>query len=296
MAYMELPDFYLPIQVVGGMPQYPHPICMGLETRRDPSYGMAGATRKGRRHYIFQYTFSGEGVFKDSQGIHRVVSCIALLMASHDPAIVCAYPVDKTEPWKFIFLDFGGQAACAMAQDLIRRHGAIYELPPKHPAIERLLAFHVHDQVGCAISSLEGARLILKLLDALLASKEDQPELKTENQLLRNVHEFVQAHIDQPISVLDIATHFNVSRKHLARLFGQNGCSTPYQYILSSKISAACSLLHAHIFSVKEISNKLGFDTVAHFARTFKRIMRCTPSEYRKIGVLPANTRLNTFR
>ena len=293
---MELPDFYLPIQVVGGMPQYPHPICMGLETRCDPSYGMAGATRKGRRHYIFQYTFSGEGVFKDSQGLHRCGGGTAFLAASHDPTIAYAYPPDKTEPWKFIFLDFGGQAACAMAQDLIRRHGAIYELPPNHPVIERLLAFHVHDQVGCAIPSLDGSKLVVDLLHALLVSKEELPELKTENQLIRNVHEFVQTHIDQPISVLDIATHFNVSRKHLARLFGQNGCSTPYQYILSSKISAACSLLHAHIFSVKEISNKLGFDNVAHFARSFKRIMRCTPSEYRKIGVLPANTRLNTLR
>ena len=231
-----------------------------------------------------------------ADGTHACGSCIAFLAASHDPEIAYGYPADKTAPWQFVFLDFGGQAACAMAQDLIRRHGAIYEIPPKHPVIERLLAFRVHDQIGCAISSLEGSKLVVDLLHALLASKEDQPELKTENQLLRNVHEYVQAHIDQPISVLDIATHINVSRKHLARLFGQNGCSTPYQYILSSKISAACSLLHAHIFSVKEISNKLGFDTVAHFARTFKRIMRCTPSEYRKIGVLPANTRLNTFR
>jgi len=291
-----LPDFYLPIQVGGGMPQFPRPICVGLETRCSSSYGLAGATRKGRRHCILQYTFSGEGVFKDSQGLHRCGSGTAFLAASHDPTIAYAYPADKTEPWKFIFLDFGGQAACAMAQDLIRRHGAIYELPPNHPVIERLLAFHVHDQVGCALSALEGGRLIIKILDALLASKEDQPELKTENQLLRNVHEFVQAHIDQPVSVMDIATHFGVSREHLARVFSQTGCSTPYQYILNSKMSAACSLLHSGVFSVKEISNKLGFDNVAHFARSFKRIMRCTPSDYRKFDVLPANTRLNTFR
>ena len=182
-----------------------------------------------------------------------------------------------------------------MAQDLIRRHGAIYEIPPKHPVVERLLAFRVHDQIGCAISSLEGSKLVVDLLHALLVSKEEMPELKTENQLLRNVHEFVQTHIDQPISVMDIAVRFGVSREHLTRIFAQHGASTPYQYILNSKISAACSLLHAGVLSVKEVSAKLGFENVVHFTRAFKRIMRCTPSEYRNIGVLPANTRLNSL-
>ena len=136
-----IPDYYLPIQILGGVPQFPHPICVGLETRQDPSYGQTGATRQGRRHYIFQYTFSGEGVFMNSQGTHLCGSCTAFLAASHDPNIAYGYPADKTEPWKFVFLDFGGQAGCAMAQDLIRRYGAIYELPPKHPLIERLLSF-----------------------------------------------------------------------------------------------------------------------------------------------------------
>ena len=292
----DIPDYYLPIQVIGGVPQFPHPICVGLETRRDPTYGQTGASRQGRRHYIFQYTFSGEGVFRDRHGTHTCGSCVAFLAASHDPEIAYGYPADKTAPWKFVFLDFGGQAACAMAQDLIHRHGAIYELPPKHSVIERLLAFHVHDQVGCAISSMEGSKLVVDLLHALLVSKEEQPALKTQNQLIRNVHEFVQTHIDQPISVVDVARRFGVSREHLTRVFAENDASTPYQYILASKISAACSLLHADVLSVKEISNKLGFDNVAHFARAFKRIMRCTPSDYRNIGVLPANTRLNSLR
>lgn len=292
---LDIPDFYLPIQIIGGVPQFPHPICVGLETRRDPTYGQTGASRQGRRHYIFQYTFSGEGVFRDRHGTHTCGSCIAFLAASHDPEIAYGYPADKTAPWKFVFLDFGGQAACAMAQDLIRRHGAIYEIPPKHPVIERLLAFRVHDQIGCAISSLEGSKLVVDLLHALLVSKEEMPELKTENQLVRNVHEFVQTHIDQPISVMDIAVRFGVSREHLTRIFAQHGASTPYQYILNSKMSIACSLLHADVLSVKEVSAKLGFENVAHFTRAFKRIMRCTPSEYRNIGVLPANTRLNSL-
>ena len=65
---LDIPDFYLPIQIIGGVPQFPHPICVGLETRCDPTYGQTGASRKGRRHYIFQYTFSGEGVFRAADG------------------------------------------------------------------------------------------------------------------------------------------------------------------------------------------------------------------------------------
>lgn len=166
--------------------------------------------------------------------------------------------------------------------------------PPKHSVIERLLSFRIYDQIGCAISAIEGSKLVFDLLHALLQSKEENPELKTENSLVRNVHEYVQTHLNRPISVTDIADHFHVSREHLTRIFAQNGASSPHQYILNCKMSAACSLLHAGILSVKEISTKFGFENVAHFTRAFKRLMHCTPSEYRTIGMLPVNTRLKS--
>lgn len=128
---LNIPDFYLPIQVLGGLPHFPHPMCVGLETRSTPTYGVAGATRQGPRHIIFQFTLSGEGVFIDELGTHTCPKGTAFLSDSHDPSVTYGYPIDKTAPWQFIFLDIGGQAAWSMAQNLIRRHGGIYEFSPQ---------------------------------------------------------------------------------------------------------------------------------------------------------------------
>jgi len=287
-----IPDFIVGITVLSDLRQFSHPLYIGLETQNDPSYAYAGRNRQGRHRYIFQYTFSGEGVFRDASGTHTVGSCTAFLCESHDPATAYGFRPGDTTPWRFVFLDFGGRAAENMAQDLIRRFGAIYELPPQHPVIERLLSFHIHDKTGCVITAIEGSKLIVDLLHALLSSKEEAPELQTEHRLVLDVHAYVQSKITTPISVMDIADHLRISREHMTRVFTLNSGMTPYQFILSSKIIAACNLLFTSSLSVKEVSTRFGFENVVHFVRAFKRMMYCTPTEYRKHGVIPEGQHL----
>jgi two-component system response regulator YesN len=56
------------------------------------------------------------------------------------------------------------------------------------------------------------------------------------------------------------------------------------EYYLELKIKTAKKLLKENELSIKEISEKLAFDTPNYFSKTFKKIVGFTPTEYRKMA------------
>ena len=54
------------------------------------------------------------------------------------------------------------------------------------------------------------------------------------------------------------------------------------EYYIGLKINKAKELLTNSDFTVKEIAEKLCFDTPNYFTKTFKRIVGYTPTQYKK--------------
>lgn len=80
----------------------------------------------------------------------------------------------------------------------------------------------------------------------------------------------------------ELATKFHYNESYLSTLFikylGMNFTTIISQF----KIDHAKSLLSETILPINEISDIVGYHNVDHFSRTFKKMNRCSPSEYRK--------------
>lgn len=72
------------------------------------------------------------------------------------------------------------------------------------------------------------------------------------------------------------------SQTLLNRYFHQYVGKTIIAHITDLKINYACNLLKNTNYSILHISGLLGYESLAHFNRTFKRIAGCTPASYRK--------------
>ena len=280
-------DFFLYIQTFDALPHFPRPDCVGKEPRCNREYRVEGRWRRHRSHVVFQYTLAGVGVFKDDRGTHHVRTGQGFLCEAHDPQIAYCFPPTARDPWHFIFIDLLGSAAHAMARDLIRRFGAIYELPIEHVIIQKLLAFHVYHEVGCTLALGESTRLATDLLDALVASKAPIPEKHVDHALIRRFHEIVKLETGKRVSIGEIAARLSVSAEHLSRIFKQQTGISPHEYIQNSRMLAACSMLKSESLSIKEIACRLGYDAPANFMRTFQRVVHCTPTQFRQNGVTP---------
>lgn len=125
--------------------------------------------------------------------------------------------------------------------------------------------------------------VILTILDNL---NENPPVGNTENiipdksksPLLTYVHEnYSTLH-----SINEIADTFYITPSHLCRKFKQLTGYTIIQYINLLKIQKACDILRNTDKSVTEVALESGFNSTMYFCKTFKEILKITPSEYRK--------------
>jgi len=97
----------------------------------------------------------------------------------------------------------------------------------------------------------------------------------------RQVMEFMRAHLDQPLSLRDLAAVVNLSPWHFARAFRESHGLPPHRCLTLLRLEKARDLLSQSRKSVTEIANTVGYSS-QHLARHFRRHMGCSPSAYRR--------------
>jgi len=92
----------------------------------------------------------------------------------------------------------------------------------------------------------------------------------------------IYEHIGTETGIKELAQAASISISTLERLFKEHMNTTPRQFIMQVKMSAACDRLINTDMRVKEIANSLGYDEHANFTRAFTKSMGMSPSSYQK--------------
>jgi AraC-like DNA-binding protein len=257
------------------------------ETVYDTSYRNEGKYRRREETCLFKYSLSGEGVFRDAAGEHRVPAGWGFLCEIRNPDTAYYYPPEAREPWGFVYMSISGEASRRVVLELLDRHGPLYELPRNEDVITQMLACGEYRNTRPQISSAEGARRVTSMLTTLLESKEPARLDDPGHRLTLLAIELIRENLHRNMNVTELADRLRVSREHLTRVFKEHTLQTPWQYVLRQKMLHACRLLKTTQLTHKEIAVALGYDTPAHFTRTFKHILGMTPGRFRAVGTIP---------
>ncbi len=94
---------------------------------------------------------------------------------------------------------------------------------------------------------------------------------------LRQVIEYIHDHLEQDLTLAELATVVRMSPNYFASLFKQSIGLTPHQYVIQCRVEAAKYLLRHGELTIAEIADSLGFSHQSHFTYHFKRpgIIRC---------------------
>ena len=96
--------------------------------------------------------------------------------------------------------------------------------------------------------------------------------------------QFIQAQLQRPLSVAELAAQAAMSPSHYAHTFRQVAGVTPMRYLREARLDAARALLLGGL-RPSEAAARTGFDSSAHFTREFRRRFEASPSEYlRRLG------------
>lgn len=166
------------------------------------------------------------------------------------------------EPLRNLIIDHSGQSQTKLSECL-----NAYEKEGRQATIEL-----VHHTAG----------LMNGLLDQVIAEKTTSDD-QDSNDLMLQIKEYVEAHMEDQLKVGDIAAHFELSKSYFSALFRKHFGKSLGAYMLSLRLARALKMLSTTDRKIGEIGHECGFDSTFSFGRAFKREFDKTPREYRNI-------------
>lgn len=103
-----------------------------------------------------------------------------------------------------------------------------------------------------------------------------------ETSLVIRVLDYIDSNKENKITVQEVAKELNYSPTYLSRFFYKNVGITFSEFVNRVRIDHVCYMLRNTKEDIAVISNKCGYGSSSSFNRNFKKIVGCSPTEYRE--------------
>lgn len=103
-----------------------------------------------------------------------------------------------------------------------------------------------------------------------------------KNRMIANVKKYIDEHITEKLSLIDVATLFGITPNYLSLLFKKHTDIGFSEYINKQKIAYAKNLLDSGQLKIYEIADQLGFESAFYFSKVFKKVEGCSPRDYKQ--------------
>jgi transcriptional regulator GlxA family with amidase domain len=103
-----------------------------------------------------------------------------------------------------------------------------------------------------------------------------------DSSLFADTCAWVQAHLDEAVTVDDLAARSVMSPRSFARHFLAATGTTPYQWLLRQRVQLAQRLLEVTDLSVETVAYRSGFGAAGLLRKHFQRALHTSPQAYRR--------------
>ncbi len=144
----------------------------------------------------------------------------------------------------------------------------------------------IKDDLGRDIAPLISEQFILDRI----RSDQDRQHIPLQAQVgvfherLLKAASLMEANIEEPMSLDDLATAIGVSRRQIERLFKQHLDRAPTRYYLELRLRRARELLLQTSMSIMDITTACGFQSPPHFSKCYRNVFGHPPSAERQMN------------
>lgn len=129
--------------------------------------------------------------------------------------------------------------------------------------------------------------IIKASIHALCVCVNKLPEVKKnescKDERLMNMINFMQANY-QTVTLEDMAAQFHLSEPYISKYIREKSGKTFVEQVTNIRMKKARTLLKNGNMTVENIATAVGYPSVEHFNRTFKKLFAMTPVEFRNNG------------
>ncbi len=137
------------------------------------------------------------------------------------------------------------------------------------------------------LSNLIGRQTVLDadfllLIVSICRQYEKPPTQSGLDDRLQQTLDFISANYASPFSLRELAAQASLSERQFLRVFKNAYGLTPTEYIGKLRIERARDILLETDCPITTIAMECGFSDSSYFAKYFKKLVGCSPTEYRK--------------
>ena len=221
--------------------------------------------RTDKESYILFYTLAGAGLIEQNEQHIELPQGAALLMNCRTPQSYCTAP--GYDVWEHYWVHLDGVGVKTLA-DSLQSQGRLTAAQTTTAQIEIGLTLH-------------------KMLALLAHQQLSGDESRSNRTMIKQIADYIRAHYAEPINLDMLLAQIPVSKSWFLRLFRQYMGTTPYNFLLSTRITRAKELLVLTDFPVGEVARQVGFEDESNFSTRFSSMTGQSPQQYRKSALKP---------
>ena len=241
--------------------------------------------RTDKESYLLFYTVAGAGLIEQGSQQVELPAGSALLLNCRTPQSYCTAPGQQS--WQHTWVHLDGAGVANLAETLLPQNRltpvrvSAWEMQPLFDTI-----FSEWDR-GTVAAQIETGLTLHRML-ALMAARLLAGDASRSNRaLIEQATGYIRAHYAEPLSLDALLAQTPVSKSWFLRLFRQYTGTTPYNFLLSTRITRAKELLVLTDFAVSEIAHQVGFGDESNFSTRFTAMVGQSPQQYRKSAMQP---------
>lgn len=219
----------------------------------------------------------GEGIFINSKRIHsngtvQNKRCL-LYCAIIDPSYVCASryiedkyvaPVIGPGSFDYLLLRKGD-----WTEEIMNVLIGLFERPEDAPLELRIIEASYH---------------ILSILHShTKADNVTAMSTSLYEDTFKSMVTFIAEHFQEKLSLDDIADAGNIGKTLCAKIFKKYAAKTPGDYLIHYRITRSMEWLSDRNRKITDIAFSAGFNSASHYTETFRKLIGCTPNQFRNI-------------
>ena len=145
--------------------------------------------------------------------------------------------------------------------------------------------YRVPEKIRIPYFKVKVLELLLYLDAVTIPADETVPPYfyKTQVEKVKAIHDFLTGHIAENFTQDELSRRFDIPMTQMKNCFRSVYGSAIGAWLTDYRMNMAAELLiNRRELGIAEIGGKVGYDNAGKFTEAFKRIMKLTPTEYRK--------------
>ena len=229
---------------------------------------------------ILIYCFEGAGRVIIEKNEYKIVAGEYIIIP---PKTAHSYVAEEVNPWSIYWVHFTGTASEKIITSYNQTYGVKGFIYNNEKCISLFNDIYSQLERGYGIKDLQYVNMCLWyfLSTFFFNEKQNEKYKLTKKDPIDYSIDFLKQHINQILTLTEIAREINLSIPHFSYLFKKKTGFAPIEYFNHLKIQKACQYLLFTNLRVKEISLELGIEDQHYFSRIFSKVMGISPRQYK---------------